>query len=120
MIHPLVVAPVVEARQQLSQVLARFRAEGEMAKPMVLGSHRSPEAVLLPYGRYRALLEEMEELRAFRERYRADVAALASVRLEGQEPDMFGHHVAAQIVEGSVSAEEAVELGKRRYGHQPG
>ena len=51
MIDPLVVAPVVEARQQLSQVLARFRAEGEMAEPMVLGSHRSPEAVLLSYGR---------------------------------------------------------------------
>lgn len=108
MIEPLVVSPVFEARQQLSQVLARFRVEGDSAEPMILGSHRSPEAVLLSYDRYRALLDELAELHAFRRRYRASVTSLASVRLEGGEPDMFGHAVRNRVVEGKLTNEEAV------------
>lgn len=115
MVDTLTVTPVVQARQGLSQVLARFRAEGESAAPMVLGSHRAPEAVLLPYERYRSLLAEIEEFHAFRERYLADVTALAAVRLEGQEPDMFGHWVASQRVLGELSDNEAIAELRRHH-----
>jgi hypothetical protein len=108
---------MLEARQQLSKVLARFREQGPDAEPMFLGSHRSPEAVLLPYPRYRAVLDELAELRAFRERYRADVAALASVRLEGQEPDVFSGSVARRQVAGELGADEALAELDRHFGH---
>lgn len=111
------VAPVVEARQQLSRVLARFREEGPQAEPMFLGSHRAPEAVLVSYERYRVLLDALEELRAFRERYRADVTALASVRLEGQEPDMFSHAVEHRWVEGQLDDDQALAELDRHFGH---
>ncbi len=113
----MVVAPVLEARQQLSRVLARFRSEGTDAEPMILGSHRAPEAVLLSYARYRALVDELEELREFKERYRADAVAIASVRLEGQEPDMFSHSLSHRVIEGELS--DADELGEldRHFGH---
>ncbi|WP_353814859.1 nucleotidyltransferase domain-containing protein [Agromyces sp. SYSU T00266] len=43
------VVPVAEARAGLSRLLRGFRAQGAEAKPVVIGSHRKPEAVLLPY-----------------------------------------------------------------------
>lgn len=43
------VLTVVEARTQLSEILRRFRADGEQAEPVLLGSLRKPEAVLIPY-----------------------------------------------------------------------
>lgn len=64
MAEPLVVAPVVEVRQQLSRLLARFRRERAGSAPVVLGSHRQPEAVLLSYERYRAMSDELATLRA--------------------------------------------------------
>jgi hypothetical protein len=112
------VAPVLEARQQLSKVLARFRAEGGQSAPFILGSHRAPEAVLMPYAGYRELLSEVEELRAFRARYEADVEALASVRLEGQEPSAFGHALAAQVILGDISTQDAIDQLKQHYSHK--
>ena len=44
----LQVHPLSEVRQQLSGILARFRREGAAAAPVAFGSHRKPEAVLLP------------------------------------------------------------------------
>jgi len=44
------VATVAHARDDLSRVLRRFRA-GDL-EPVVLGSHRKPEAVILPYATY--------------------------------------------------------------------
>jgi predicted nucleotidyltransferase len=43
----LPVTPVAQARDELSAVLRRFRA-GDTA-PVVLGSHRKPEAVIVPF-----------------------------------------------------------------------
>jgi predicted nucleotidyltransferase len=44
------ITTVAQARDDLSRVLRRFRAgDGE---PVVLGSHRRPEAVILPYESY--------------------------------------------------------------------
>jgi PHD/YefM family antitoxin component YafN of YafNO toxin-antitoxin module len=113
----LTVAPVLEARQQLSRVLARFRAEGEHAAPLVLGSHRAPEGVLMSYARYRVILDELEELRALRARYEAHAEALASVRLEGQELDAFSHAVVARHVVGELSDERAIAQLDRHFGH---
>ncbi|BDZ64125.1 nucleotidyltransferase domain-containing protein [Agromyces mangrovi Wang et al. 2018] len=44
--------PVAETRANLSAVLRDFRANGADAEPVVIGSHRKPEAVLIPYRRY--------------------------------------------------------------------
>lgn len=64
------VIPVAEARAGLSRVLASFRS-GDTSEPVVLGSHRRPEAVLLPIERYQRLLDvdlsvSLERLRTLR------------------------------------------------------
>jgi hypothetical protein len=46
------VQPLSEVRKSLSGILARFRREGAGAAPVVFGSHRKPEAVLIPYAAY--------------------------------------------------------------------
>lgn len=45
------VVPVAEARSGLSRTLRRFRADPDSA-PVVIGSHRRPEAVIVPYATY--------------------------------------------------------------------
>lgn len=45
------VVPVAEARSGLSRTLRGFRADPDAAA-VVIGSHRRPEAVLLPYEKY--------------------------------------------------------------------
>lgn len=45
---------VADARRDLSRLLRRFRTDPN-SDPLVLGSHRAAEAVLLPYARYREL-----------------------------------------------------------------
>lgn len=50
MTTPQAVTTVASARDDLSRVLRRFRA-GDL-EPVVLGSHRKPEAVILPYATY--------------------------------------------------------------------
>lgn len=64
-----------------------------------------------------AQLEELTQLRAFRERYRAHAAALASVRLEGQELDGVSRAIAARWVEGELSDEEELAELDRHFGH---
>jgi PHD/YefM family antitoxin component YafN of YafNO toxin-antitoxin module len=59
------VHPLSEVRQRLSGILARFRREGAAAEPVAFGSHRKPEAVLLPYEvyeRYEALARQRSRL----------------------------------------------------------
>ena len=55
------VVPTSQAREQLPSTVSRFREEGAAADPVVLGRHRRPEAVLLPYETYEALIELAEE-----------------------------------------------------------
>jgi uncharacterized protein len=50
------VTTVATARADLSTTLKKFRAD-PTAAAVVLGSHRKPEAVLLPYLNYQRLLE---------------------------------------------------------------
>jgi hypothetical protein len=43
------VLSVREVRTGLSDILRRFNDEGEQAEPVLLGSQRVPEAVMIPY-----------------------------------------------------------------------
>lgn len=46
---------IIETRAQLSDILRRFRAEGEQAEPVLLGDHPTTEAVLIPYALWQRL-----------------------------------------------------------------
>lgn len=52
-----------EARSALSATLARFRAEGITAEPLVFGDHRRPEGVVVPYDLYIELESHVEQVR---------------------------------------------------------
>ncbi|MDQ1250066.1 MAG: antitoxin StbD [Actinomycetota bacterium] len=52
-----------EARSALSATLARFRAEGIGAQPLVFGDHRRPEGVVVPYDLYAELEAQVEQVR---------------------------------------------------------
>ncbi len=56
------VLPTSEARAVLSPTLDRFRREGVTAAPVVFGSHRKPEGVLLPYAMFERLLPVIEDV----------------------------------------------------------
>lgn len=58
------VLPTREARTKLPSMLAGFRARGAKADPVVIGAHRRPEAVVLSYERYLALLSGRERVNA--------------------------------------------------------
>lgn len=94
-ISPLTpVLPSGEARTALPEALRRFRVEGVAAEPVVFGSHRKPEAVVIPFELYVHLLpviEDLEIAQLVRERSAsgesvplADVAAAA-----GLAPDRY-------------------------------
>ena len=61
-LETLEVLSVSQAREEFSQVVARFRAEGLTARPVVFGSHRKPEAVTIPYELFDALLPAIEDI----------------------------------------------------------
>ena len=56
------VLPSREARTEIPKALRRFRVEGASAEPVVFGSHRRPEAVVIPFELYSALLPVIEEM----------------------------------------------------------
>jgi antitoxin StbD len=58
------VLPTREARAKLPSLLAGFRARGARADPVVIGAHRRPEAVVLSYERYLAMLSGRERIKA--------------------------------------------------------
>jgi predicted nucleotidyltransferase len=51
--NPDVIVSVADARENLSKILKTFRADPN-ALPVVLGAHRKPEAVIVPYKDYMA------------------------------------------------------------------
>lgn len=51
-----------EARTEIPEALRRFRADGALAEPVIFGSHRRPEAVMIPFELYTALLPAIEEI----------------------------------------------------------
>lgn len=55
------VVPVVEARAGLSSTLASFRADGEEARPVVIGRQRRPEAAIVPWSMFIDMLDLYED-----------------------------------------------------------
>lgn len=51
-----------EARKTLGATLAGFRDEGITAEPVVFGAQRTPEAVMIPFETFQALVPLMENL----------------------------------------------------------
>jgi PHD/YefM family antitoxin component YafN of YafNO toxin-antitoxin module len=102
------IQPLAEVRERLSQLVARFRREGAVAEPVVFGTHRKPEAVLISFDAYRELVEQAE-------RGRAMAAALASVRAEGLEPSADAVVRAVRVVSGEMNENEAYEETLRQY-----
>lgn len=91
------VVPSAEARDHLSSYLRVFRERGGQADPVVFGSHRKPEGVILSYERYEWLIEVLDELVAseeVREALAGDTgrrAELADVaRVAGFDPAELG------------------------------
>ncbi len=69
------IAPILpsrEARTEIPKALRRFREEGATADPVIFGSHRRPEAVVIPFELYTALQPAIEEL---------EIAAIVRERL---------------------------------------
>jgi len=67
MTSPQTVVPSAEARDRLSSYLKLFREKGGQADPVVFGSHRKPEGVILSYERYEWQTEILDELVASEE-----------------------------------------------------
>ena len=56
------VLPTSEARSLLSSTVMRFRQEGIAAAPLLFGSHRKPEGVVLPFELFERLLPEIDNI----------------------------------------------------------
>src|ERR1700724_3859255 len=108
----LQVHPLSEVRQRLSGILARFRREGAAAEPVAFGSHRKPEAILLPYEVY----ERYEALA--RQRTRLDYALSAAQSVQVELPGPFGpdhDREGSAYVDGEISAAEMYRRTAARY-----
>jgi PHD/YefM family antitoxin component YafN of YafNO toxin-antitoxin module len=106
------VHPLSEVRQRLSGILARFRREGAAAEPVAFGSHRKPEAILLPYEAY----ERYEELSRQHARLDSALDAAQSVQAELPGPVSPDHdREVAAYVAGEISAAELHRKTVARY-----
>lgn len=94
------VQTVGELRNHLAEVMTQVRKPG--ARPVFVGRHRRREAVLMSAERYQQLLAA--------ERRAAADDALGSVCAEGLEPTPFGLETVDQVVSGTLTAKEAIEL----------
>ena len=56
------VLPTSQARAELSKAVARFRREGVTSAPVVFGSHRKPEGVVLPFELFEQLAPAIEDI----------------------------------------------------------
>jgi len=85
----LTVRPVSEAREELSRALARFRREGASAAPVIFGSHRKPEAVVIPFEAYAELMAQRRRRQAVAEARAAsllaDLPVAAGAELDADE-----------------------------------
>ena len=106
------VHPLSEVRAGLSGILARFRREGAAAEPVAFGSHRKPEAILLPYERYEALA---------RQRARLDYALSAAQSVQVELPGPFSPEHDREVstyVDGEISAAELYRRTVARHRRQ--
>lgn len=65
-----------ELREQLPAIMRSARKEGAQAEPIVGGANREPEVVVLPYERYVAMMDDLDNLA---------IQALYRERVEGHE-----------------------------------
>jgi hypothetical protein len=106
------VHPLSEVRARLSGILAQFRCEGATAEPIAFGSHRKPEAILIPYEayvRYEALA---------RQRARLDDALSAAQSVQVELPGAFSLEHDREVsayVDGEISAAELYCRTVSRY-----
>jgi antitoxin StbD len=56
------VLPTSQARAELSTAVARFRREGVSSAPVIFGSHRKPEGVVLPFELFEQLIPAIEDI----------------------------------------------------------
>jgi hypothetical protein len=106
------VHPLSEVRARLSGILARFRREGAAAVPVAFGSHRKPEAILIPYEAY----ERYEALA--RQRARLDSALSAAQSVQVELPGAFSPEHDREVsayVDGEISAAELYRRTVARY-----
>jgi hypothetical protein len=115
MTHPtaLRVHPLSEVRERLSGILARFRSEGTRAEPVIFGTHRKPEAIILPYSEYEAFIEQRQRL--------LDVMdSLRSVQVEIPGPYSLVHDQAvAAYVTGEIDEDQAYRRVLDHYQQHP-
>lgn len=102
------VLPLSVVRGRLSEFVARFRADGIGAEPIVFGTQRRPEAVLLPFEAY-------ERLRESAERQQGVAEATASVRAEGLVPSREADRIAERWIRGEITEDEMYEETVRHY-----
>lgn len=79
---------ISDARQHLTSHVARFRAEGLDAAPLIFGDRRRAEAALIPYEMFELLLEVAEDVavaQRIRERLDADSGARTSLAAVADE-----------------------------------
>jgi len=106
------VHPLSEVRARLSVILARFRREGAAAEPVAFGSHRKPEAILIPY----AVYERYEALARERDRLDHALSAARSVQVELPGPFSPEHdREVSAYVDGEIGAAELYRRTVARY-----
>src|ERR1700689_5513127 len=106
------VHPLSEVRQWLSGIPAPLRREGAAAEPVAFGSHRKPEAVLLPYEVY----ERYEALSRQHARLDSALSAAQSVQVELPGPFSPDHdREVSAYVSGEISAAELYRRTVARY-----
>ena len=91
-------------------ILARFRREGAAAEPVAFGSHRKPEAILLPYELY----ERCEAMARQRLDYALSAARSVQVELPGPFSPDHDREVSASV-DGEISADELYRRTVARY-----
>lgn len=97
------VQPLSEVRERLSGILARFRRDGNGAEPVVFGSHRKPEAIILPYAEFEALTRQ-------RQRMLSALDVMRSVQIEVPGPFSAEHErLMSDYVDGEIDADEAYQ-----------
>jgi hypothetical protein len=97
----LPVHPLSEVRERLSGILSRFRRDGDSAEPVVFGSHRKPEAIILPYQEFESLIRQ-------RQRMLGALDVMRSVQVELPGPFSAEHErLMTDYVVGEIDADEA-------------
>ena len=56
------VLPTSQARAELSMIISRFREEGSTSAPVLFGSHRKAEGVIIPFSMWQEILEQIEDI----------------------------------------------------------